>query len=348
LHTFAATLPFPGPYTNSEGAVPHAGLILSGSTLYGTTSRGGSSGYGILFAVNTDGTGFTNLHTFVATDGAGPRDLILSSNTLYGTTASGGSLGGGVAFAVNIDGNGFTNLHSFTTISAPYYTNSDGHFPSPRLVLSGDTLYGTTHLGGSFANGAIFSVHTDGTGFTNLHNFTVTVSGINYDGIKPLTGLIISGDTLYGTTEEGGRNGVNGTVFAVNTDGSGFTNLHSFSPTFGAFGTNSDGAKPRGELILSGNTLYGTTQYGGVFGSGTIFSISLPPPPPPQLTIIRSAENIVLSWPTNSTGFTLQSTTNLPSTNWSPVPDAPAIVGNRFYVTNSPAGSALFYRLRGN
>ena len=42
-----------------------------------------------------------------------------------------------------------------------------------------------------------------------------------------------------------------GTVFAVNTDGKGFTNLHSFA--------YNDGARPRAGLILSGNTLYGTT-----------------------------------------------------------------------------------------
>ena len=39
-------------------------LILSGNTLYGTASSGGSSGDGTVFAVNTDGTGFTTLHSF--------------------------------------------------------------------------------------------------------------------------------------------------------------------------------------------------------------------------------------------------------------------------------------------
>ena len=49
---------------NSDGANPRAGLILSGNTLYGTASNGGTSGNGTVFAVNTDGTGFTNLHSF--------------------------------------------------------------------------------------------------------------------------------------------------------------------------------------------------------------------------------------------------------------------------------------------
>ena len=50
----------------SDGSYPYAGLILSGNTLYGTTIDGGSSGNGTVFAVNTDGTGFTNLHSFTA------------------------------------------------------------------------------------------------------------------------------------------------------------------------------------------------------------------------------------------------------------------------------------------
>src|SRR5438874_11432895 len=98
----------------SGGGSP-TGLILPGKTLYGTTTA-------TVFTVNTDGSGFTNLHTF--TDGASLSvGLILSGNTLYGTT-SGGSSSNGTVFRVNTDGTGFTNLHNFTA-SAPY-TNSDG------------------------------------------------------------------------------------------------------------------------------------------------------------------------------------------------------------------------------
>jgi hypothetical protein len=47
-----------------------------------------------------------------------------------------------------------------------------------------------------------------------------------------------------------------GTIFRVNTNGTGFTNLYSFT-------NGSDGADPVAGLVLSGNTLYGTAQYGG-------------------------------------------------------------------------------------
>src|SRR3989442_571651 len=54
--------------TNSDGAYPRDGLILSGNTLYGTAVNGGSSASGTVFALNTDGTGFTSLYSFTARD----------------------------------------------------------------------------------------------------------------------------------------------------------------------------------------------------------------------------------------------------------------------------------------
>ena len=266
LHTFAG----------NDGATPWASLILSGNTLYGTTAGRGNGRGATVFAVNTDGTGFTNLYSFSATstnssgaytnsDGDGPEaGLILSGNTLYGTAAYGGSSGAGTVFAVNTDGTGFTNLHSFDGYP------SDGYDPQAGLVLSGNTLYGTA--------GAVFAINTDGTGFTNLHSFSATSTNssgtyTNSDGGGPVAGLILSGNTLYGTAAYGGRFG-NGTVFAVNTDSTGFTNLHSFSATLDPYYTNSDGAGPVAGLILSGNTLYGTAAYGGSSGVGTVFAVN--------------------------------------------------------------------------
>ena len=260
--------------TNTDGANPYAGLLLSGNTLYGTTQYGGSSGWGTVFAINTDGTGFTNLLSFTnGSDGAEPfAGLTLSGNTLYGTAGGGGSSGYGTVCAVNTDGTDFTVLHSFTG-------GSDGAGPAAGLVLSGNTLYGTTS-GGSSPNGTVFAVNTDGTGFTNLYTnlYSLGVGG---------NGLTLSGNTLYGTTatppgnsvgQGGGYPPATGTVFKLNTDGSGFTTLYSYRYDF-------DEAIPNGGLILSGNTLYGTSTssgnpyldpvyLGGIYGR--VFSLALP------------------------------------------------------------------------
>jgi len=210
-----------GPYdTNSYGFLPNTGLVLSGNTLYGTANFGGSWSYGTVFAVKTDGTGFTNVHNFNfydVNDGADPYGgLISSGNTLYGTTLSGGASGNGTVFSVSTDGTGFTNVYSFTAASGSASTNSDGLSPCGGLILSGNTLYGTTGGGGSSGKGTVFKVNTNGSCFVTLHSFTALSNGTNSDGGHPEDGLILSGNTLYGTASEGGNSG-GGTVFSVTT-----------------------------------------------------------------------------------------------------------------------------------
>ena len=270
--TFTTLHSFNGP----DGAYPLGGLILSGSSLYGTTVNGGTWGNGTVFKVDVDGTGFTNLYSFTGAttnssgvyvngDGATPSGaLILSSNVLYGVATGCGPSGYGTVFSVNLDGNGFNTLHGFTEP----YTNSDGANPI-AVVLSSNVLYGTTAIAGELGGGTVFSVKIDGTGFTNLHNFSVDTAGG-----RMKAGVILSSNTLYGTTEYGGI-GNNGTVFAINTDGSGFTNLYDFTSAAAYPFTNRDGAYPIADLTCSGGTLYGTTIDGGGYGWGTVFGLNL-------------------------------------------------------------------------
>jgi uncharacterized repeat protein (TIGR03803 family) len=139
-------------FTNSlDGANPSAGVTLSGSTLYGTTSDGGSFGFGTVFKVNTDGSGYTVLKHFTSSDGAYPFAAVtLSGSTLYGTTQVGGSSDRGTVFKVNTDGSGHTVLKHFDF--------SDGAIPLSGLTLSGGALYGTTSEGGHFGFGTVFKL----------------------------------------------------------------------------------------------------------------------------------------------------------------------------------------------
>jgi uncharacterized repeat protein (TIGR03803 family) len=349
LHWFTALTG--NPSANSDGALPQAALVLSSNTLYGTAPVGGTANSGTVFKVNTDGTGFQTLHSFSTyvifltnSDGAVPYgQLVISGNTLYGATTIGGNWGNGTVFKVNTDGSGFTNLHSFS--SPMGNTNSDGASPWGGLVLMGNALYGTTTIGGSADNGTVFKVNTDGTGFTNLHNFTGGSGGVEwYQSSR--SGLVISGNALYGTTVNLGAFG-NGTVFVINTDGSGFTNLYSFTSLSGNI--NSDGANPTAGLILSGNILFGTATYGGGSGYGTVFSLSLTLPSAPRLTMTPSGTNVILTWPTNATSFSLESTTNLDSLAiWTTVLPAPVIANGQCILTNPISGSQMFFRLQAN
>jgi uncharacterized repeat protein (TIGR03803 family) len=380
LHNFPS---YGGPtYTNSEGANPQTALIASGENLYGTTTYGGASGGGTIFSITTNGTGFTNLHSFGAgTDGNFPSALVLAGNTLYGESQDGGNSRAGAIFAINTDGTGFTNIYSFSF--------TDGADPQGGLVLSGDHLYGVTVGGGGASDyGTIFSLKTDGTGFTNLHVFA------GADGDQPAARLVLSGNTLYGTAITGGA-WTNGTVFAICTDGAGFTNLHNFAPKFGQFVfTNDDGAAPVSELLISGNVLYGTTIAGGNFASGTLFAlttsgtdftalhhfvyntgtdargplvlsgnalygtVSTDPSyagsvfrltlADLRLTITPVGANVLLQWPASSPGFKLQSIANLGSqaAAWEDVTSAPVIINGQYRVINAISAPQRLYRLR--
>src|ERR1044071_5228279 len=82
-----------------------------------------------------------------------------------------------------------------------------------------------------FTNGSLFALNTDGTGFTNLYDFTPFSSCwplMNNDGANPQGGLILSGNVIYGTADGGGSGG-SGTVFAMNTNGTDFRLLHTFT-----------------------------------------------------------------------------------------------------------------------
>ncbi len=315
LYSFSSVIgPGYGPRRNADGADPYGGLILSGDTLYGTTTLGGTGGIGTIFKLSTDGTGFTVLRHAGSQAG-----LLLSGDTLYGTTDRFGDSNSGTVFALNINGTGYTTLHRFPATIYPGNlepsTNSDGASPAAGLILAGNTLYGTASAGGASGAGTVFAVNRDGTGFQVLHHFTATErhSGINSDGAYPAAELVLLGNTLYGTATGGGSSG-NGTVFAVNTDGTGFTNLYSCTETSGAI--------PQ-RLTLSGNTLYGITSQGGGSGQGTVFSLSLAAPPTIYdgafriTNVVLSGGNLTVSFPTvTGRNYTLWRSDTLAGGTW--------------------------------
>jgi uncharacterized repeat protein (TIGR03803 family) len=353
LHSFSATSGV--LFANGDGAHPQAAVVMVSGTLYGTAPDGGESGNGVVFALNPDSTEFTNLYNFSAAyfnnttgyytnlDGANPLSALLFSNkTLYGTVVYGGPAGLGAVFALNTNGTGFVNLHHFTLVARDpqgNYTNSDGANPASPLILSGDRLVGTAQNGGSAGSGTVFAMRTDGSAVAPLHTF-----GTGKDGAHPVAGLFLSGQTLYGCTGAGGGSGT-GAIFQLNTNGTGYTVLRSFSALSSQ--TNSDGAVPLGELMLSGNTLLGTTFTGAAAGSGALFALSLGPTSPPQLSINHYGQNVVLTWPTDSLGFSLQSSTNLSSSLlWSNTPSSPVIINGQNTVTNPISDAQTFFRLK--
>ena len=180
-----------------------------------------------IFAASSKMYGYTLLHEFSLSGGDGhtPNGTLLKDGTtLYGMTSSGGAEGSGTIFKIKTNGSGYQLLHSFSA-------GMDGGSPHGSLILSGSNLYGMTNTGGIHGGGTIFQIKTDGSNFQVLHYF----AGGADDGWGPEDSLTIGGTTLYGTTLKGGDNGV-GTVFKIETDGSGFTLLYEFER--GIFGHN--------------------------------------------------------------------------------------------------------------
>jgi uncharacterized repeat protein (TIGR03803 family) len=135
---------------------------------------------------------------------------------------------------------------SYTVTTLASFSGIYGSDPT-GIVLSGNTLYGTTVLGGANNDGEVFSLPVTGGTPTVLASFNYT------DGDQP-NPVIVSGGTLYGSTVQGGSDG-DGVVFSLPLAGGTPTVLTSINGGNGSFAN--------GPLVLSGSTLYGTALDGG-------------------------------------------------------------------------------------
>jgi uncharacterized repeat protein (TIGR03803 family) len=248
-----------------DGEYPNGGLVDVHGTLYGTTVRGGTKDLGTVFSVSTSGL-HRVLHSFLGreNDGYYPyAGLTVVNGMLYGVTGMGGAGSRGTVFQIDPKTDVESTLYSFQG-------GNDGESPSGQLLDVGDTLYGTTQLGGGPSySGTVFAVTTAGAE-TVLYRFQG-----GSDGSFPYAGLIEVNGTFYGTTEFGGGTGCDlsgcGSVFALTSTGSE-TVLHSF-----AGGT--DGQTPIGGVTPLNHKLYGTTEFGGGtgcngYGCGTVFALT--------------------------------------------------------------------------
>lgn len=246
----------------SDGGYPMGGLLQAqDGALYGTTSDGGTNGYGTIYRMKTNGANFGILHACSYTPDAFNilGALIQGTNgMLYGTSEYGGGGNYGALYEVSTDGVTYAVIHDIGGYQ--FY----GQHPQAALFQSGDgLLYGTTRDGGTNGNGTVFSLTSDGNNYTEFFNF----NGNGSDANNAAASLLVGKDgALYGTSYYGGTNGV-GTIFKLNRDGTGYQILHHF-------GAGNDGSYPYAGLVQTANgTLFGSTSTGGTNGNGTIFSI---------------------------------------------------------------------------
>ena len=191
-----------GVITNSDGANPTCRLLLLGTNLFGTTSAGGTNGYGTIFRISTNGSSFVVLHHF-DTNGVNPYSgLSLSGGKLYG-------MSGDIIYSLATDGSAFTILHQFDDLV-------DSSASPAGLMVTNGRIYGVIPYPGYYGNGQVFSLNTNGDNFTVFHDFSFYYSPyyLNYDGIGPNGGLTLANGALYGVASSGGGGNINnGAIF---------------------------------------------------------------------------------------------------------------------------------------
>jgi uncharacterized repeat protein (TIGR03803 family) len=200
----------------NDGARPTGTLTDVKGTLYGTTQNGGGdTNDGTVFKLSTAGKEKV-IHSFTGTagqDGENPfAGLTELDGMLYGTTcgagvASGTTSASGTVFKITTAGKEKL-LHTFSG-------DPDGACPgNGNLTIVGDTLFGTTTMGGTsegIGAGTIYKITTSGDEEV-LHSFQATSGN---DGTLPESGLVYLGGQLYGTTSEGGGNHYDGTAYQI-------------------------------------------------------------------------------------------------------------------------------------
>lgn len=229
----------------------------------------------------------TNTATPLTLTGSDPGVPPLPLSYLVATNPANGTLSGTAPNLTYTPSTGFTGSDSFTftasngtNTSAPAtisinvgvinvvepvtpLTLVNGTKPMSSLVIGADgQFYGTTQLGGSSGQGAVYKISSAGI-ITTLVNF------YGYNGMTPQGGLCLGSDgNFYGTTQLGGNfNG--GTIFKMTPAGTLTTLVH-----LGSASPNT-GTQPKAALVQAADgSFYGSTTAAGTSGVGTLFKVT--------------------------------------------------------------------------
>lgn len=211
--------------------------------IWGTTSRGGSNDYGVIFKTSSDGTGYSVEYNF-GENGIWPRGGLIQAKDglLYGLTSTGKN--GSLLFSFNPSNREFSEKYFFNK-------TEDGFNPRGSLIQAKNgKLYGVTYLGGINAAGVLFEYDLENNTYRKKFDFGGT------NGAFPNASLMeASNGKIYGSTFFGGLG--YGVLFEFDADKGSFQKLVNLDEV--------TGGQPLSSLIeVANGKLYGTTYDVGV------------------------------------------------------------------------------------
>jgi len=238
-----------------------------------------------------------------------------------------------------------TNTYTGQTFVQGGIMQIDGFQPDNYVYLGGNTrLRGSGTVGSIEMNGSLSRV-SPGTspGILTCHHYKLGLGSgfldIELNGINPGSG--------YDQVKAGGNVNFNNVTLNVSLNfPSALSNQFVIVNNLGTNPvTASFNALPEGTVFFVAPEQFRISYVGG---DGNDVVLTQTTGPLPELFVEKSSTNAVrLLWPTNnSTGFDLQSNTNLNTTNWINVATAPILIGTNNVVTNSITNTPTFYRLK--
>lgn len=190
--------------TGNDGTDPVAGVSFDAEgNLYGTTSDGGTDGYGTVFQLKPSKSGWTEkiLHSFeMQGDGGVPyAGIVVDGEKLFGAATDGGqggSSGGGTVFEL-------TSEKGKWNFSVIYQLPGWGISGSYRnLLVASGKIYATTHCDGANDSGTVYELTPSGDTWTGRSLYVFTGGS---DGQYSFSNLVLHEGSLYGTAKQGGE-----------------------------------------------------------------------------------------------------------------------------------------------